>query len=174
MIGKIGYAFGNPGVVIREDVVGQAPRAICYPGVSSCLTITCVSPAGLSGAHLTIVTTSDLIDQALLSLKSAGSNMFSAVYAVGKIAEFKARTVDERLRTRKKMSQLLRHTFNYRSGTIQFYDTVSNGIGVNIGVTKGLVGVDFCWQGDRTRVSGDTMPDLAHYTPIPAHAFVAR
>lgn len=167
-------AIGND-IVLGEQEVGQAPSRICYPGVSSCIAITGVSQGFLNGVHLTVMTEPEKVDTALDILKQYCPNGFTAIYIVGKIAEFKVKTVDKRLNTRKKLSQLLRETFGFKGGTIEFCDTTQYGPGSNISATKTPVGVQFGWQSDKTRVNYATIPaDLNSYTAIPTHAFSRR
>jgi hypothetical protein len=171
---SIKAAIGND-IVLGEQEVGQAPSRICYPGVSSCIAITLVSQGFLNGVHLTVATEPDKVDTALDILGQYCPNGCSAIYVVGKIAEFKAKTVDKRLSTRKKMSQLLRETFGIKGGTIEFCDSTQYGHGSNIAATRTPVGVQFGWQDDKTRVNYFTIPaDLNNYTPIPTHAFARR
>jgi hypothetical protein len=171
---KLKYRNDSPGVVIREDYVGQAPDVICYPGISSCISITCTLRGGLCGTHLTVSTEADLIDEAVTSLSTAGSRAFTSVHVVGKIGEFKQRTKHSGFRTRKKISALLRKAFNYH-GQVLFCDTVGFAQGVHVGVVRGPGNPAFSWQDEKASVvTGFTTPDVTAWTAISNASFMPR
>lgn len=175
MARKPKYRTDSPGVVIWEEYVGQAPDVICYPGVSSCITITCVSPGGLSGTHLTVGSEPELIADAINSLAGGGSGSFTDVYVVGKIDLFKRSTSDTGFNTRKKMSTRLSKAFGFRRNQILFYDTAPHATGVNIGVVRGPGGASFSWQDEKTaKVLGFAVPGFGAYTAISPASFIAR
>lgn len=174
MPGKLRKQNGDPGVVLREEYLGQAPDVICYPGISSCISITCGSREGLCGVHLTIMTESALIDEALQILSTAGSRGFTSIHVVGKVAGFKSRTKHDSFRSRRKISALLKKVFRYR-GRILFRDTADLATGVHLGVVRNSPKPAFCWTDEKgTVVSGYTVPDMATWTPIDAGSFMAR
>lgn len=174
MPGKLRKQNGDPGVVLREENVGQAPDVICYPGISSCIAITCGLREGLCGVHLTVATESELIDEALQMLSTAGSRGFTSIHVVGKVAGFKVRTKHESFRSRKKISALLKKVFQYR-GPVLFCDTVGFAQGVHLGVVRNSPNPAYYWVDEKaTVVRGDTVPDVTAWTPINAGSFMAR
>lgn len=174
MASKPKHRADSPGVVVWEEYVGQAPDAICYPGVSSCLTITCVSPGGLSGTHLTIGSPPEFIAEAIDMLAAPGT-AFTHIFVAGKIDLFKTSTKDKGFNTRKKMSTRLSKALGFRRSSILFYDTAPLATGVHLGVVRGPGGAAFSWQDEKAAmVRGFAMPDFGAWTAIPASAFIAR
>ncbi|MFN0113654.1 MAG: hypothetical protein ACKVPY_03150 [Paracoccaceae bacterium] len=163
----------STGVVVREEDVGQASGMICYPGVSSCISVTCLSGHGLSGTHLTVSTEPALVDNAMQYLKGYTAGGASALYIVGKLTEFRMKSKDARLKTAKTTALLLQGALNYR-GKIRYYDTT--GVGdAHIYAVKSGFGVDFFWQGERKgMVNGYEMPDIIDYTMIRANDLMVQ
>jgi hypothetical protein len=170
------YIRENPGVVIWEEYVGRASNVICYPGVSSCITITCVSPAGLNGAHITMYTDDYLIENMINSLATMFSAAGSRILVIGNISMFKANTRDTGFDTRKKIAATLRESFNYRGGWIYFHDTAIHAAGVHIGVVRNRLNViNIGWKDERTAtVRRFEVPDVTRYTQIPHYAYTRR
>jgi len=78
---------GGNDVVVREDEVGFSASRACFPSVSSCLTITGVSPVGLHTAHVTSGSRTDnlRIASVLSALNAANCSDF---YVVGPLEMF--------------------------------------------------------------------------------------
>lgn len=64
---------------------------LVYPGISSCVSVTCVLSSGsLVGAHLTVGDSDDEIDMILTSMKlMKGASSVTAVYVVGALSFWK-------------------------------------------------------------------------------------
>ena len=99
---KIG-SFG--GVVLEEDEVGMATK-ICYKGVSTCVTVTLLSPTNLIGVHLTAYTSNEEIERKLKVMRGLGA-YGSNVYIIGPITRFKQYSQSDKFNTRKRMKRLL-------------------------------------------------------------------
>lgn len=128
-----------PNIVLREDCVGCATTAICYPGISSCITITCVSPSRLVGAHITIGTTAEEVDEMFQYIKVNTANIY-AYYVVGSIDRFKPNARCTEIDTRKKLEERLKKEFNPK-GSVGFYDTTPDD--VHIFAVKARLNITF-------------------------------
>lgn len=146
--------------VVPEDHVGAAAHAICYPGVSSCITITGVQAGGLVGAHLTFATTSDELDQFLEKLEAVGAGACQTFYVVGAITRFKASTAVKAFNTRKKIRDRITGDFN-KTATVWFCDTTPLGDNHIFAVINGM-GADFS--------SYPTAGNLVKWYEYPAYA----
>ena len=162
--------------VLREDRVGSASSKICYPGVSSCISITCVSNGSLMGVHVTIATSAEELKCALdyFSLKGGGA---VNIYVVGAIREFKDKTFNKNVNTRKKLSKLLKSSVN-KNATVQFYDTSGRDLNIMAERQNGAQCNFSHIDANCPRVSGDTYPVFTDTTGQPlqlnAGHFVTR
>lgn len=97
----------NLPLILREDGVGASVQKICYPAISSCITITCVGTAGIAGAHLTVLTTAAQLAETIQSLRSSGIGAYKVCYVIGAIRHFKTYVKEGAINTRKKISTAL-------------------------------------------------------------------
>ena len=153
---------------IQEDHVGKATESICYPRIQSCISMTGVGHAGLIGAHITIGTEKELVDQILAHFTRENPN---DIYIAGGIAVFKKSTKISFLTTRKKMTKKIRSKLNVQN--VYFYDTWDNSNDINLGVELRDGVPSFSWtQG--VIVDWNTAPDMSGYTQVPLNLFVTR
>lgn len=163
---------GGADTVLREEFVGSATGRICYPGVSSCITITGVQPTGLVGAHITVISESTLIDEALVALKSGGGSSCINFYVVGAIAEFKAEaniSFDKRKKIRDKIRELVN-----KHATVWFFDTSSRQEVHIFAELNGTAPAFSFVQASGNHVAGYTFPSVANRTNIASHQFQVR
>ena len=163
---------GGSDTVLREEFVGSATGRICYPGVSSCITITGVQPTGLVGAHITVISESSLIDEALLALKSGGGSSCINFYVVGAISEFKA-GADVSFDKRKKIRDKIRDLIN-KHATVWFFDTSSQREVHIFAELDGAVPAFSFVQASGNQVAGLNFPNFAKRTDIALHQFQVR
>lgn len=151
-------------IVLREDYMGRATRAICYPGISSCISITCVSPTGLVGAHITVGTTAAEIAQMFQYFRANMAGIY-AYYVVGSIDLFKQHTGCTEIDTRTKLKERLKREFNPK-GAIAFYNTSPNGE-VHVFAEKNGMKTTFYWiVAADNNVAGMNYPAFAGRTVI--------
>jgi hypothetical protein len=157
-------------IVLREDNVGSTMGRVCYPGISSCITITGVHPNGLIGAHITAVTTQYEVQEILMAMKTGGASTCIKFYVVGAIRQF-IQWTHEGFNDRKKMSdQIKKHT--NKDATVWFYDTSDNS-DVHI-VAENVQGQTYFRYTPNTnhRVQGDIYPNLPDLITVQPHQFI--
>lgn len=160
-------------IVLREEVVGSARNRICYPGISSCITITGVMPAGLLGTHLTVATEATLIDDALLALKVGGGSACTSFYVVGAIARFKE-NADISFNTRKKIRDKVCQHVN-KHARVRFFDTSAHHVDVHVFAERNRLGTVFSYTPTTgIVVAGNNYPTVANRTFIEPHQYVIR
>lgn len=152
-----------PNIVLREDYVGCATTAICYPGVSSCITITCVSPSGLLGAHITVRTTPVEIAEMFQFIRANMSGIY-AYYVVGSIRNYKDHTTNEEINERTKLQKRLKKEFNPQ-GLVGFFDTTPY-TDVHVFAEKNGLKTTFYW----IAAAGNNVAGMNY----PAPAFAGR
>lgn len=163
---------GSAEVVLREEFVGSAGSRICYPGVSSCITITGVLPTGLVGAHITIASEESLIDGALLALKAGGGSNCGNFYVVGAISLFKD-NADASFDKRKKIRDKIRSLVN-KHAQVWFFETPRNS-DVHIFAELNQFVPEFSYiQTDGNTVMGSNYPNFGGRTAIAANQFIHR
>ena len=160
-------------MVLREEFVGSATGRICYPGVSTCITITGLLPTGLVGVHITIATEPVLIDDALKALKSGGGSTCTTFYVVGAISEFKVQTVAPDFDKRKKIRDKIRELVN-KHATVWFFDTSSLRDVHIFAELTGTTPVFSYVQTAGNPVAGENFPNIPGRTNIAAHDFQVR
>jgi hypothetical protein len=172
-MGKMRLAKGSTDVVLREEWVGAASNRICYPSISSCIAVTGVGPSGMVGAHITVATEPELVDQIFQTMRTGGSSC-PEFYVIGAIsAHFKPKTVDARINSRKKISQMVQKMINGQAA-VRFYDTSSHG-DAHIMAEKNLGGANFYWIASAGHmVMGDAYPNFPGRTQINSNLFVVR
>jgi hypothetical protein len=159
--------------VLREEYIGSVTNRICYPGVSSCITITGVLPTGLVGVHITIATEADVIDTALMALKTGGGGSCTSFYVAGAISVFKDQTTNETFDKRKKIKDKIQRIVN-KHASVRFYDT-SLQQDVHIFVELNGNAPTFSYaQALGNTVTGFTYPEIANRTPINLNQFQLR
>lgn len=98
-------------VVLREDKTGLARDRICYPGVSSCLTVTFRQQNLLAGTHLTILTDKKALKDTLKQLKALSQNKPGEIIVASPFSVYKAGVVDKELNTRSKLQKIIAKIF---------------------------------------------------------------
>lgn len=161
-------------LVLREEVVGSSRNRICYPGISSCITITGVMPGGLVGTHLTVASEPTLIDAALLALKAGGGGACTSFYVVGAIARFKENTGDPGFNTRKKIRDKICKHIN-KDARVRFFDTSAHHVDVHVFAERNRLGTVFSYTPTTgIVVSGNNYPNVGNRTFIEPHQYVIR
>lgn len=159
--------------VLREENVGSSNNRICYPGVSSCITITGVLPTGLVGVHVTIGTETPLIDQALLAMKISGGSRCTNFYVVGAIRNFKAQTNNADVDKRKKIKEKIQSIIS-KHASVRFFDT-SFQQEVHIFVEHDGITPTFSYASTTgNAVTGFVYPNIANRTTINLNQFEIR
>jgi hypothetical protein len=159
--------------VLREEYVGSSANRICYPGVSSCITITGVLPTGLVGVHITIASETPLIDEALLAMKTSGGSSCTRFYVVGAISRFKASTNNADVDKRKKIGNKIRSLVN-KDASVRFFDT-SFQQEAHIFVEHNGFAPTFSYApAANNTVSGFTYPNIPNRTTINLNQFQPR
>lgn len=162
-----------PRSVLREDNAGSADNAICYPGISSCVTVTGVSPTGLVGVHITIASDNGEINDLMTRLRDAGGNTCLRFYVMGPFTNFKPSSEATEFNTRKKMQQKIKSIVN-KNASVKFYDAPAN---AEAHFFAELDGVNARFYKSNTApndISGYDYPDIANRTEIPQNRFVSR
>lgn len=163
---------GGADTVIREEYVGSSLQRICYPGISSCISITAVLPTGLIGTHITIATEANLVDDLMQAMKSGGGAGCPNFYVVGAFSQFKPRAAST-INTRRKISQKIKSRVN-RNAIVRFYDTSAHGE-VHVFAEKGALNTQFLWIASHgNTVAGFNYPAFQGRTPINPGHFVMR
>lgn len=98
-------------VVLREDKTGVARDRICYPGVSSCLTITFRHENFLAGAHLTIATDKNALKDVLKEIKALNPNKPIEIIVASPFSVYKIGVSDKELNTRSKLKKIIGRIF---------------------------------------------------------------
>jgi len=170
---KMRLAVGSVDVVIREENVGSASNRICYPGISSCVTVTGVGPSGMVGCHITFATEPDLVSQMFQAMRTGGGTSCVHFYVIGKIADFKRSRTYSSFNTRKKMGQAIKDVI-CETAVVRFCDSEAYGKDIHIMVQKNLMNADFSWVATAGNVvAGDLYPAFAG-AAISPNDFVAR
>jgi hypothetical protein len=175
MARRIKSVSGGPDAIVREEYEGEAHSRICYPGISSCISITGVKPAGeLVGAHITVATEKELIDGLLATMKSHGGNNCHYFYVIGPLQrEFKPKTSVKSFNTRKKIRDLIKSTLN-KNAIVKFYDTSECG-DIHVFAEKNGINTDFYWiKSQGNMVMGNIYPAFTGRTAIGPNQFVVR
>ena len=169
MPGKLRLSPGGNVVIVPEEHIGNAASQLCYPHIQSCISLTVVSPHGISGAHLTMYT-EDFIIADILTRLAAFSPTIG--YVIGGVQFFKAHTPVKWFDTRKKMKSKMKSLMPGLS-TVLFYDTWVHSKDVNLGASRNGTSVDFSWAPGKN-VDWTTTPDMSGYSPIPYSSMVKR
>jgi len=163
------------GRVIREDRVGSSIDRLCYPGVSSCISITGVSVDKMIGAHLTIGTTVPELAQFIALLAAEKTSEIMNFYVVGKIAKFKESTTIANFNTRKKMRDFLKAQLEQKAN-VYFCDIgLLVAQGANICVFRNGAQASFSYIPEAGNlVVGSTYPNTVNYIEIPKASLLMR
>jgi len=110
--------------VIREDVVGSARSRICYPNISSCISVTAVTRYGLAGTHISVGTKLKVVDQVFEAMRAAGAGGCREFHVVGAIARYEkiARAINTRLKIEQKIQSAISP-----DAAVRFFDTSDHG-----------------------------------------------
>jgi hypothetical protein len=163
------------GRVIREDRVGSSIDRLCYPGVSSCISITGVSVDKMIGAHLTIGTTVPELAQFIALLAAEKTSEIMNFYVVGKIAKFKESTTIANFNTRKKMRDFLKAQLEQKAN-VYFCDIgLLVAQGANVCVFRNGAQASFSYIPEAGNlVVGSTYPNTVNYIEIPKASLLMR
>jgi len=162
----------SPDIVVREDYVGSCTHAICYPGVSSCVTVTGVGAGLMVGAHLTMGTSAAELDAFFVLLQAQGAAACQEFFVAGAFGQFKAHVPAPDFKTRKKMrNRIVAETTP--AANVRFYDTTALG-DIHIFAVINGAAADFSYAVSAGNfIAGFAYPAFAT-TPIPLGGFVLR
>ncbi len=163
---------GGPDTVLREEYVGSSTARICYPGISSCISITGILPGGVIGSHITIATEIGLVDEILQALKAGGGGNCANFYVIGAFGQFKP-SAAKSINTRKKIRDKIKSNVS-KNSTVRFYDSTLHG-DVHVFAEKNGINTDFSWISSHGNiVVGFNYPTFAGRTAINPVQFVIR
>lgn len=108
-------------LVLREDKTGIARDHICYPGVSSCLTITFRHENFLAGTHLTIASDKKALKDILQEIKAFSPDTPVEIVVASPFSVYKNNAFDKELNTRSKLKKIIAKMFP--DTPIQMVDT---------------------------------------------------
>ena len=168
-VGKFRTAVSRSGkVVVREDYFGMDTSTILYPGLSSCIAITAVSPHGLLGAHITVGTPESIVTEMFTNFASG----VGSAYVVGQIQVFKSKTVIKDFNTRKKISSKLRGAVP-GINKVYFFDIAPLSLDADLMATNSGSSPQFSWAHLR-KVGWEVSTDTSGFTPIASGIFESR
>ncbi len=155
-------------IVVREEKVGKAGEAICFPGLSSCIAIVGVQSSGLVGAHITIGNNGEDFDAMVDEFKKYGGII--EFFVAGQIRMFKDHTKSP-FNTRKKIRDFLKSKFT-NVASVKFHDL--SGGDVHFFVERIHYNIKFYkTPSSKVVVSGPNYPSCER-TEINKSAFVVR
>lgn len=108
-------------LVLREDKVGVCSNSICYPDVSSCLTVTLRTKNSLAGVHLTVASDKQHLKNSLEEIKKLAKDIPVEVIIGAPFSEYKKHVKDIDLNTRARLKKIISKVFP--RSDIQMYDT---------------------------------------------------
>jgi hypothetical protein len=150
-----------------------ATNRICYPGVSSCITVTAPLAGGILGAHITVGTPQSEIDTMFTAIRTGGGGNCPVIYVAGRIATFKVQTLAPAMNTRKKIAARIKSMIN-AAATVRFYDTTALGA-THIFAERNGAATSFFWIAEHgNNVAGFIYPNFAGRTAIPLASFIVR
>ncbi len=144
---------------IRESECRLSAREICYPGVSSCISITLFNSNSMVGIHCTIANTAHEIRSVIKEIKEKTASEFNDCYVIGALSVFKYNVIDRSLSTRKKISNEINSHITIRN-SIKFHDTtmhLNTGKNVHIFIKNRPIKVSYC-AAAKCLVAGQTPP----------------
>ncbi|MCA8003341.1 hypothetical protein [Burkholderia metallica] len=123
---------GGRDTVVREDSVSFSTHRVCFPSVSSCLTVTGVSSQGLHAAHIPTGSQSgnEYLENMVDAMNASGCKTF---YVIGAIKTFKSNVAGSNFNSQYNISEYLKGKAS--NATVKFFDTSDHG-NVNIYVEK--------------------------------------
>jgi len=160
-------------IVLREENVGFSAKNVCYPNISSCITITGVGSNGVVGGHLTILTTASLLGETMQVVEDEVKGC-EACYVIGAISQFKVSVKDSEINTRKKISDSIKQKLG-KQVNVLFYDTGPLGE-VHIFLERNAEGsyqFSYC-KASGVTVSAQEYPVEKNNTVIPKSDFSLR
>jgi hypothetical protein len=160
-------------IVLREENVGFSAKNVCYPNISSCITITGVGSNGVVGGHLTILTTASLLGKTMQVVEGEVKGC-EACYVIGAISQFKVSVKDSEINTRKKISDSIKQKLG-KQVSVLFYDTGPLGE-VHIFMERNAEGAcqfSYC-KASVVTVSAQEYPVEKNKRVIPESAFSLR
>lgn len=107
---------------IRESECRLASQNICFPDISSCITITLVNTNIMIGLHLTIADKVADIRKALVEVKNKIGDEFSDCYIIGALSVFKKNVFDRSICTRTLLAGTIKSQIII-GNDIKFHDT---------------------------------------------------
>ncbi|MBH3428934.1 hypothetical protein [Pseudomonas alkylphenolica] len=108
-------------LVLREDKLGICSDNICYPDISSCLTVTIRNKNSLAGIHLTVASDKQQLKDSLEEIKELIKDIPGDVIISAPFSEYKRHVKDNDLNTRAKLKKIISNVFPHSD--IQMYDT---------------------------------------------------
>ncbi|MBI3310717.1 MAG: hypothetical protein HYZ77_05525 [Serratia liquefaciens] len=107
--------------MLREEKTGLCSERICYPDVSSCLTITFRNKSSLAGVHLTVASDKKILKEALLKMRELSEKLPREIVVSAPFSTYKKHVKDDTLNTRAKLSKIIAKTFPHAG--ILMHDT---------------------------------------------------
>lgn len=157
---------------IRESECRLAVREICYPSLSSCITITLFNNNVMVGIHCTIANTASEIRNVIKEIKEKTASEFSDCYVIGALSVFKSNVFDQSINTRKKISNEINLYIKIRN-SIKFHDTTMHlhtGKNVHVFIKNSPIQVSYC-AAEKCLVVSQTPPLSVSRRYIPSHQF---
>ncbi|MEX2964756.1 RHS repeat-associated core domain-containing protein, partial [Microbulbifer sp. TYP-18] len=149
-------------VVLREDFVGSSTRGICYPNISSCISITGVSDSGMVGAH---ITTGSNVNKILDVMKTGGASGFNDVHVVGALSNY-MKSNSSGLRSTSNIKNIISKRLNNKA-KIRFQDTSQFGLESHIFAGRSTSGdVTFSYANTAQTVYGFDYPHNMTLSPF--------
>lgn len=172
------FKDGDDDIVVLEDVVGYSTKKICYPDVSTCITITALTHARLIGTHITVSTSEDKVKSNLKFIRDNGGANCQIIYVFGAISEFKEKgprnnPPNKAFNSRKKIRDGIKSIVN-KNATVKFYDTSTSGK-VHLFVEKENGNTKFFWiQSASNLIDAGKYPSIDNKNAIDPSQFVTR
>ncbi|MCW7554986.1 hypothetical protein NX722_20650 [Endozoicomonas gorgoniicola] len=137
-----------------------------------CASITAALPNGLVGAHVTVDTEPELLEQMLQMMRTGGGGNAKNIYVIGAFTHFKANS-GVHMNTRKKLKNRIKESLN-KNAIIRFYDASAHGE-IHIFAEKNFVNTNFYWIKRRSHeVFGFVYPTFYNRTRIRENHFCLR
>nr|CAX67698.1 hypothetical protein Y69_0159 [Yersinia enterocolitica] len=157
---------------IRESECRLAAREICYPGLSSCITITLFNGDIMVGIHCTIANSAHEIRDAIKEIKEKIAIEFSDCYVIGALSVFKYSVFDRSISTRKKISNEINSHVTIHN-RIKFHDTtmhLNTRKNVHVFISNSPIRVSYC-AAEKCLVASQIPPLSVGRQYIPLYQF---
>jgi len=166
------YLTNTTSANIRESECRVVTREICYPAISSCISITLVNANIMVGIHCTVANTAHEIRNVMCEIKRTIAEEFTDCYVVGALPIFKSSVFDHSISTRKKISNVIRPHIKILN-SIKFHDTTMHpniNKNAHIFIRNAPFSISYC-AAVKCLVSGQIPPLSFGRQYIPSHQF---